>query len=113
MENNNRKRERVNFKYSVMSFKCMKNTDEKKICDKPLFLEVSDISYSGIGMSVNQKMEVGNHIMINLSDGMDKLEYDLIVRWCKGTVGRYKVGCEFVDLTKEKVYLLHRIIKQK
>lgn len=109
----NRKRKRVKYDYSVMSFESIRDESGNNTGVKPLHITVNDISYSGIGISVNHKLSKGDFIKMNLSDGYQNLEYDLKVQWSSGKMGMYKVGCAFTNLTREKLYLIDRIIKMK
>jgi hypothetical protein len=109
----NRKRKRVKYDYSVMSFESVRDKTGKTTPKKALRIVVNDISYSGIGISVNHKLAQGDLLKMNLSDGYEIMEYDLIVQWCKSNAGVHKVGCAFADLTREKLYLIDRIIKMK
>lgn len=109
----NRKRKRVKYDYSVMSFESIKDLAGENKVNKPIRIVVNDISYSGIGINVNHKLSKGYTLKMNLSDGYEILEYDLVVQWVSHSAGMYNVGCAFTNLTREKVYLVDRIIKAK
>lgn len=113
MENENRIRSRSEFDYSVLSFRSY----DKMGNLKPSFLtkvNVADISYSGIGILSDVKLEIGELLVINICyKGSDVLEYKGEIKWCDYQENQYHSGLAFMELTREHIELLDRIIKQK
>ncbi len=111
MEENKRIRKRFPYEYSVMSFECGNAIRKRKPCERPLHITVNDISYSGLGIKVNHKLMSGDRVYINLTDGYESENYELEIMWCSFSVGAFKAGCAFKDLTEPKIRLVDRIIK--
>lgn len=106
-----RQRKRLKYSYSVM---CFKKIDARTLEEKVSVLKITivDISYGGIGITCDKKLELGDILIFNMVvQDLHRLEFNAQVKWQKYEQGSYKVGLEFVELSKEKVLLLHDIIK--
>ncbi len=111
-EQDNRKRQRFDIKYSVLCFQCKNYEGSEKVSDLPIRVEVKDISFGGLGISVNRKVEIGDRFVINLINGQEKMAFTVEVRWCKHGLDHYKAGCLFADLTKDKIMFLDALIRR-
>ncbi len=107
----NRRRRRVKYEYSVLSFNYKRGTSDRRVVERPLLVIINDISYSGLGLQINQKLGKGDKIYLNLTDGFDRMEFVINVEWCSGNGQICKSGASFCELTEDKIYLLDRIIK--
>lgn len=108
-----RQRSRCEFDYTVLCFHLTDaaGNEHHSFVNK---IKVLDISYSGIGISSNHKFEKNDQLRINITyKNSNIMEYSGIVKWCARDQGNYKSGLEFVEMTREHIYLLDDIIKGK
>jgi hypothetical protein len=106
---NNRKRKRHAYKHNVLCFK--KSSSEYAIELTSMRISILNISYSGVGIIANQKLEVGDILIFNLSNKGETKELNFEVRWCYYHNQEYKAGLMFVNITKEDIYFIDQIIK--
>ncbi len=108
--NEKRQRERINYVYSVMCFKKIDGStkEERTFVSR---IELFDISYGGIGVLSDKKVGIGNILVFNLVvNETVRLEFKAEAKWEKYEQGVYKVGMQFIELSKENIMLLHDVL---
>lgn len=108
-----RKQKRVHYETNLLSFKIYSYKGDFQTEEVPMRIRVQDISYSGIGGICDHKCEVGDVMFVNLSNGHEKCEFELQVRWIHYHPSGYLVGFKFIDLTKDKLLFLDIFIRNE
>lgn len=106
-----RGRDRFEFKNNILCFRCIDKKDSVKT-KIPFLFSITDISYSGLGISCQYKLHENSVLTFNLKDKMESKELNVEVRWSKYDNGQYRSGVRFLDLTYEDVIFINEIVKK-
>ena len=105
-----RHRERFEFKNNILCFKC-KQKDQILTTKVPFLFNIIDISYGGLGISCNQRLNIESILTFNFKSQFDLRELNVEVKWCKFVNGKYRCGVHFVDLTYDDVIFLNQVVQ--
>lgn len=105
-----RRRDRYEFDKNILVLRC-KDVSKSARTKLPFLLTINDISYSGIGMTCQQRLVNGTILIFNLISKMGVREVNLEVMWCKFSDLEFKCGLKFINLTYDDVLFIDEIIR--
>ena len=111
MNEDKRNRSRIEFENRVLCYKHINTTTNAKPNPAPIRILIKDISYSGIGITCNRDLGIGDYLLFNLETNGVTKEFMMEVKWCRYADGGYVAGLQFINLTKEMVLFLDDAIK--
>ncbi len=111
MSDNMRRRQRLEFEESILCHKHIITSANIQPDSTPISINITDISYSGLGIKCDRDLGRGDFLLLNLINRGISKEYMLEVKWCKYAGGSYEAGLEFTSLTRDMIIFLDDIIK--
>jgi len=104
-----RRRERYHFDKHVLCYKCFSSNAKLKT-KVPFLFVIQDISYGGIGITTDQMLHPDSVMNFRLDASEGNREFKVIVKWSRFNNDQYVSGLEFVDVVKEDILFLHKIV---
>lgn len=103
-----RRRERHTLSKHVLCYKC--DQIQGYHVKAPFMIEIHDISYGGLGIYTDNRLYKDLHLYFRLDTDGDIREFKVKVMWSKYEDEHYSSGVQFVDVVKEDIIFLHKIV---
>lgn|GEM_PF-2237395 len=111
MNEDKRVRPRINYTNHILCYKHIP-VNRNEISDPaPMRITIENMSYSGLGILTTRKLVTGDVLAFNLENAGEKKEVTLEVVWCRYYDGEYEAGLRFINLTREIIFFLDRLMK--
>ena len=112
--NESRHRNRLDYYKTIFCFKYL-TSDGELVKRAPFLLKTLDISYSGVGLESNARLEINNILVFNLEYNGVIREFKVQLQWCKlllssETQSNYKFGASFIELTYDDILFLNELL---
>lgn len=112
--NESRHRDRLDYYKTIFCFKYL-TSDGELVKRAPFLLNTLDISYSGVGLESNARLEINNILVFNLEYNGVIREFKVQLQWCKlllsgNTDANYKFGGRFIELIYDDILFLNELL---
>lgn len=109
-----RHRNRLEYFKNIFCFKYLTSEGEL-VTRAPFLLSLHDISYGGIGLDSNAKLEIDHILVFNLEYKGIIREFKAQIKWCKLLLSsdrnaNYRFGASFLDLTYDDILFMNEIL---
>lgn len=105
-----RRRKRHIFDKHVLCYKCVSPNTRHKT-KVPFLFVIQDISYGGMGI-ISDQMLYSDSVMTFRLHALDNThEFQVKIKWSRFQNQQYVSGLQFVDVVKEDIIFLHKLVK--
>lgn len=104
-----RRRERYEYNKNILCFQCSNTGDHKvKI---PFIIKIKDISYGGMKIACSQLLPKDSLISFRFTENDISRVFNIKIIWSKFNGEFFVMGTEFIDVVKEDIIFLFRMIR--
>lgn len=109
---NKRVQSRIKYRKHILCYKHIPSDCNKKISPAPIRITIENLSYSGLGILSTRDLSKKDILIFNLENSSEKKEVILEVMWCHYSSGQYVAGLKFINLTRETILFIDKLIKK-
>lgn len=106
-----RVKSRINYQKSILCFKHIIINRNVKSEAMPIEIEITNISYSGLGVICNRDLGIGDFLIFDIVGNEMTKEVMVEVKWCRYSGDSYEAGFRFINLVESTVIFINDLIK--
>lgn len=113
MDNEKRRRTRVNYNKRILCYEHISSLNGKKShLKKPILIKLEDISYEGLRISCDQILNSGDTLIFNLGHNKELARIVAEVKWCHYSSEDCQAGLRILNISRELILFLNKIIRE-